>query len=131
MGYTELKHIYPKARKEHFCEWCNEKILKGEKHAYRSYIFDHDFNSDHMHLECENAMSRSRKEIGDEGFLGGEQKRGLSMSESEAIEDLKHQPRITSVVSHEITVTDWSKTQEAEININYAELQKGGGQCQH
>lgn len=79
-SYTELKYTEPKARKEYRCIWCNEKILIGEKHAARTYIFEGDFNSDRLHLECATAMQKMPHDEICDGFMGGEFKRGLAES---------------------------------------------------
>jgi hypothetical protein len=77
MSYTELKSTSPKARKEYCCAWCNEKILKGEEHSYRAYIFDGIMQDDRMHFECASAMGKAPKDLElEEGFMPGEFKRG-------------------------------------------------------
>lgn len=79
MSYEEIRATHPKAKKEYSCEWCNQKILVGEKHLSRAYKFDGDFNSGRMHLECEDAMNRSRYDLLAEGFYPGESARGESL----------------------------------------------------
>ncbi len=77
MSYTELKHTQPICRKEHLCEWCNEKIEIGEKADYRAYVFDGDFNNGYMHMEClENGFNKEDRETLQEGFEIGGYKRG-------------------------------------------------------
>ena len=76
MSYEEIAVSYPKARKEYDCEWCPEKILKGEKHFARTYKFCGDFQNGRMHLECEKGMNKSAHDIVSEGWLPGEFKRG-------------------------------------------------------
>lgn len=46
-GYTQ-----PVARKEYRCEWCGEKILKGEKHHKYVGMWEGDFQNWRMHSEC-------------------------------------------------------------------------------
>jgi hypothetical protein len=76
MSYTKIKSGHPKGRKDYRCEWCDESIPKGEKHFARTYIFDGDFNSGRMHLECEAAMHKSPHDELAEGWLPGDYKRG-------------------------------------------------------
>jgi hypothetical protein len=89
MSYTELTTSHPKGRKDYSCEWCGEKIPKGEQHLYRSYIFDGDFNSGRMHLECERAMYKTPSQELSEGWCFGSMQRGLSFEETLAIEEMK------------------------------------------
>lgn len=76
MSYTELKASNPKARKDYSCEWCAEKIIKGEKHFQRTYIFDGDFNNGRMHLECESAMYEIPRDYLEDGWTPGDYARG-------------------------------------------------------
>lgn len=76
MSYTELSASHPKARKEYRCDWCNEAILVGEKHFYRTYIFEGTFTADRMHLECEQAMDAAPRDEIAEGWMPGENPRG-------------------------------------------------------
>ena len=76
MSYTELKATYPKGRKKYRCEWCDEQILVGEKHFYRSFIIDGDFNTGRMHLECEEAMKKTPNDDLMDGWMPGDFKRG-------------------------------------------------------
>jgi hypothetical protein len=79
-SYTELKLTERKARKEYRCAWCNEKIVIGEKHTHRVYIFEGDFSSDRMHNECFIAMGKADHEDVCEGFMFGEFHRGDTKS---------------------------------------------------
>jgi hypothetical protein len=79
MSYTILTHKDVKARKEHECSWCGEKILVGEVHQYRSYIFDRDFHSDREHNECTKAMDTINW-TDDEGYEPYTFKRGTTES---------------------------------------------------
>jgi len=76
MSYTELKYNHPVGRKQYRCEWCGEIINTGEKHLYRSYIFEGRFNSGRMHLECEFAMSKVNRDELSEGWMPGDYPRG-------------------------------------------------------
>lgn len=40
MSFTELSHAKRKARKEHRCEWCGEKIEKGQEYFNYTGIGD-------------------------------------------------------------------------------------------
>lgn len=79
MSYEEIKCTHPKARKEHSCCWCGQKILKGEKHMSRAYRFHGTFDADRMHLECEQGMRRSDYHDLSEGWMHGENSRGEPM----------------------------------------------------
>lgn len=63
-------------RKAHMCGWCSEKIEKGERARYRTYVFDREFTTDHMHLECHDAMNASAREVICEGWMAGDFERG-------------------------------------------------------
>jgi hypothetical protein len=56
---TEFTNKTVVCRKHHACEWCGEKIEKGESAKYRSGVNYGDFYSGHQHLECYNAMVNS------------------------------------------------------------------------
>ena len=45
-----------KAKKEHICEACQQKILIGERYRYESGKFDRQFFDRSYHLECYNIM---------------------------------------------------------------------------
>ena len=45
-----------KAKKEHICEACQQKILIGERYQYESGKFDGQFFDRHYHLDCHNVM---------------------------------------------------------------------------
>lgn len=77
MSYSEISATYPKARKEYRCEWCNQKILVGEKHLSRAYKFYGEFQSGRMHLECESAMEKSDNGILSDGWGPGYMERGV------------------------------------------------------
>jgi len=50
-----LKDKQVKARKPHRCGWCGKPILKGEQCFHMAYVFDGQFNNEHMHSECHKA----------------------------------------------------------------------------
>ena len=68
-------------RKTHNCEWCNEVINKNEKALSRVYTSEGEFNSGYQHLECSDAMYKSRGDIED-SFEPGSFRRGKTSSES-------------------------------------------------
>jgi hypothetical protein len=74
--YTEVKAKTPKARKEYRCGWCGQKIEVGLKHFSRAYVWNGDFNTDRMHLECKDAMDRSDTGMLSEGWSPGSFARG-------------------------------------------------------
>lgn len=45
------------ARKKHKCDWCMEKINKGEKYNYQAFIFDGEFYEWRSHLACNRVVS--------------------------------------------------------------------------
>lgn len=81
MSFTLLSDGNPVAKKEYICEWCAEKILKGEKHYKYVGIYDGDFQSIRVHLECEKAMRRELSEY-DECEFSECRKRGKTYEES-------------------------------------------------
>lgn len=64
---------WPKAAKDHRCEWCGQGILKGEKHAHFVGKWDGEFQNWRMHSECyDDAITNG--EIQD-GFMPYEHER--------------------------------------------------------
>lgn len=78
MSYTELSEKEVKTRKVHRCEWCNEGIEIGEQAHARTYLFDGDFCSGHLHPECWDAMDRSDTTDLEDGWTPGDFKRGVA-----------------------------------------------------
>lgn len=76
MSYDELQAKNVRPRKRHRCEWCNSHIEIGEECFYRAYVWQEDFNSGYMHLDCKEAMHKSSREYLEEGWQPGEFKRG-------------------------------------------------------
>lgn len=64
------------ARKEHCCSWCGEKILKGEKYKRWTGIYEGEFQSNPMHIECDNACFTYMKELGCDEYTPYMFKRG-------------------------------------------------------
>jgi hypothetical protein len=48
------EYTRPVARKEYRCEWCGEKILKGERHFKYAGIWEGDWQNWRMHGECKD-----------------------------------------------------------------------------
>lgn len=78
--YWEINREERKARKEHFCEWCGQKIVRGELHIYRFYKFEGEIVSGRMHSECADASTQCSTEDMEEGWSFGSQKRGQPYS---------------------------------------------------
>lgn len=69
MSYTELSSKDVVGRKNYRCIWCGEVIEIGMKHNTRSYVFEGDFRSERMHLECKKMMSKMPHDEICDGFL--------------------------------------------------------------
>jgi hypothetical protein len=52
---------HPAARREHRCEWCGQKILKGEKHYKFNGVWQGDFQNWRMHTECSEAWDQENE----------------------------------------------------------------------
>ncbi len=81
MSYDQILFKKVKVKKEHLCEWCDEKIEKSQEAWRRIFKSDGNFSDTRMHLECCDAMERSDF-YDDEGFYPGNQKRGKTLEES-------------------------------------------------
>lgn len=75
MTYQEIDCREVKVRKPHQCEWCGERIDRGEKAMYRVYVFD-DFTTGWMHPECFEAMEAADHDLLWEGWQPGDWRRG-------------------------------------------------------
>lgn len=49
------RYRWPKAAKQHRCEWCGESVHVGEVHAQFVGSFEGEFQSWRMHKECQKA----------------------------------------------------------------------------
>lgn len=78
---TELKNKSVTLRKRRRCNWCGEWCEVGETAHYRVSIFDGQFNSDHLHPECYEALCNSDWQEYEE-YMPHEQERGKTMEES-------------------------------------------------
>ena len=79
--YNEIREKIVTCRKPHKCEWCNEVINKNEKALSRAYAWEGEFNSGYQHMECMDAMCKSRDDIED-GFELGSFQRGKTYLKS-------------------------------------------------
>lgn len=61
------KRTRPTAKKEHECNWCPEKILKGEQYVYYFLIYEGDVHTEKMHTECEKAQNEYWTEVNRQG----------------------------------------------------------------
>jgi DNA-directed RNA polymerase subunit RPC12/RpoP len=59
------KSQYHIARKEHVCEYCNKKILVGEKYSRESGMYEGEFNDYCLCDRCRNIISYVKSESGD------------------------------------------------------------------
>lgn len=73
---TCLNSCQRKARKKHRCIWCGEDIEIGETYSYWAGIFEGQFQSNHMHLECDKISSSKENEYCQDGFEAYQYKRG-------------------------------------------------------
>jgi hypothetical protein len=55
MSYTLLSETRPKARKQHVCVWCGEKIEVGETYLHEKSVYDGSMQDHKWHIECEKA----------------------------------------------------------------------------
>lgn len=78
LSYREIRSADVKVRKNRRCAWCSERIEKGSIARARTYVFDGELTSDHMHPECYNAMSASPNEEICEGWMPGDFERGIA-----------------------------------------------------
>ena len=79
MSYEVISLKQVVARKQYFCVWCYENILKGEKHLSRAYKMEGDFCADRMHLECDKALQSMPHDETCDGFTEGEFQRGSTL----------------------------------------------------
>jgi hypothetical protein len=53
MSYTALSKTTPKARKEHACTYCGEKVKVGETYYREEGVYDGNMQSLPYHTECD------------------------------------------------------------------------------
>ena len=68
MSYVLMGAAYPKARKEHKCIWCGERIDKGEQHLNESSIYDEHWQRHRWHLECDADARNYFRETHEDSF---------------------------------------------------------------
>lgn len=52
------RHDYPKSRKEHTCEYCNEKIGVGSIYSYETGMYDGNFFVRKLCMCCDRMMEK-------------------------------------------------------------------------
>ncbi len=72
MSLDFYNHTYPKARKEHKCECCGQKIEIGQKYSYETGKYDGDMFSRKLCLVCENILQGYCSKESDEEFTWDE-----------------------------------------------------------
>lgn len=65
-----------RAKKQHPCIWCVEKIEVGEIYQQEVLKFDGDFQDNRYHPECLDACKKSLKQEGESEFEPHNCKRG-------------------------------------------------------
>lgn len=73
----DLKNKELTTRKHHRCDWCGEGIHKGTRANYRCGVYEGDFFTEFMHLECYKAFMVS--DLEDNEYSPMEQKRGVAI----------------------------------------------------
>ncbi len=72
--YRLISESYQKARKQHKCIWCGEKIVIGEKYRREASFYD-EFQTHNWHMEC-NAAAQIEFGHGEVEFSPHENPRG-------------------------------------------------------
>lgn len=67
-----------KTRKRHRCVWCGTHIEIGQPAHSSAWIWEGNFQQGHFHPECWSALSRSEDD--GEGWIEGEQPRGVAVN---------------------------------------------------
>jgi hypothetical protein len=57
MSFHRETHV-KKTRRAHRCDWCTERVEKGEPSVVAVGIFEGDFYRDRYHPECAAAITR-------------------------------------------------------------------------
>jgi len=65
-----------KGNKDHKCAWCGEIIPKGEEFIHCKGKWEGDWQNWRMHLECDNAVMKSKYIDISDGFTPFSGKRG-------------------------------------------------------
>lgn len=58
----------PKARKDHVCEFCGQKIRKGDVYSYETGKYDGDMFVRKLCLVCKNILDEFCRESREDGF---------------------------------------------------------------
>lgn len=78
MSYTLFTEHTRKARKEHRCIWCPEKIQAGEKYVDERSVYDGNIQRHRWHPECKTAADKFFRESREEEFVEHSCKRGTA-----------------------------------------------------
>lgn len=76
LEFREITNREVVVRKAHMCAWCAHGIPKSDPARYRVYVFDRELTTDWMHLDCYDAMTKSRSDVICEGWMAGDFERG-------------------------------------------------------
>lgn len=68
MSYTLFSLDQRKAKKEHQCIWCGQKILVGEPYKDERSVYDGNIQRHRWHPECSDDSEKFFRESGDEEF---------------------------------------------------------------
>ncbi|MBU1767862.1 MAG: hypothetical protein KJ648_07160 [Candidatus Omnitrophica bacterium] len=58
---SSIGYQHRRAKKEHRCSWCDEKILVGERYARWLWKDGGDLGPVLMHFECEEGMTHLQR----------------------------------------------------------------------
>lgn len=75
MSYTLLDLTVRKARKAHSCIWCGEIIPAAETYHDERSVYEGSIQRLRWHPECHAASQKWFREMGEESFQPGENKR--------------------------------------------------------
>ena len=56
------RHELRTSHKPRICEWCGQRIEKGDKYVYEACQFQGDFCTSALHPECRAAAEKEMKE---------------------------------------------------------------------
>lgn len=70
--YNEFKNKIVKIKKDRLCDGCLDPFKAGSKLRYRSYIFDKEFCSDYLCLDCYEYLMHMSPDEASEGFARGD-----------------------------------------------------------
>lgn len=71
-----------RAKKEHRCNWCGQRILVGESYLRSRVVFEGEPQTNKLHLECADAAAEDYREWG-EGYMPHENERPAKLAVSE------------------------------------------------